>query len=72
MSDTYDRVQKLVASRRAGTTSLRQFEAQIEHFSNRELAYLAAALLETSPNRRKRLERALLVYGKQTEGFALS
>jgi len=70
LSDTCDRVQSLVAARRAGTASLRQFKAQIEHFSNQELARLAAALLETSPTRRTRLEHDLLKYCEQTEALA--
>ena len=60
MYNTSDRVQKLVAGRRAGTLSLRQFKAQIESFSQYELAYLAAALVETNPARRKRADPALL------------
>lgn len=60
MSEICDRVEGLLAGRRAGRVSLRQFKAQIESFSDQELACLAAALLETSPYRRKRLQRALL------------
>jgi hypothetical protein len=71
MSDTCDRVQNLVAGRRAWTITLRQFEATIEDFSNRELASLAAALLETNLTKRKRLEQALLEYGEQTQGIAV-
>jgi len=69
LPDPHDRVQKLVAGRRAGTVSLRQFEAQIECFSNQELGRLAALLLETTPARRKRLEHALLRYCEQTGGL---
>ena len=65
MSDTCDRVQKLVAGRRAGTISLRRFKAQIENLTNGELAHLAATLLETSPGKRDRLERALRKYGEE-------
>jgi len=72
ISDTCDRVQSLVAVRRAGTISLRQFKASIEYLSNQELACLAAALLETSPTKRKRLEHALLAYDEQSPGFAVS
>ena len=60
LTDTYDRVQRLIAERRAGQLSLRQFEKRINKFSNEELACLAAALLETNEAERKRLERDLL------------
>jgi hypothetical protein len=65
MSDSCDRAHEIVAERRAGKISLRQFETQIELFSNEELASLAAGLLETTPARRKRLQRALLAYCEQ-------
>jgi hypothetical protein len=70
MSEMCERVQKLVAGRRAGSISMRQFKAQIENFTNAELACLAATLLETSPARRKHLERALLTSGEQGRAFA--
>ena len=65
MSDTCDRVQKVIADRRAGNISLRRFKAQIENLTNSELACLAATLLETSPGKRDRLERALRKYGEK-------
>jgi hypothetical protein len=68
MFEPYARVKNLIAGRRAGTVSLRQFKAQIEPFSNRELACLAVALLETSPSERKQLQRALLKYGDTRQG----
>ena len=60
MPDTCDRVHKLIAERRAGKVSLRQFKTQIASFSNEELACLAATLLEATPARRKRLQSSLL------------
>lgn len=65
VSDTRDRVEQLVAGRRAGTISLRRFKAQIENLTNGELARLAATLLETRPGKRGRLERALRKYGEE-------
>jgi len=64
VSETCDRVQQLLAGRRAGMISIRQFKAEIEKFTNAELARLAATLLETDPGRRKHLERSLRLYGE--------
>lgn len=69
MSDTCERAQRLVAGRRAGEISLRQFKAKIELFSDEELACLAAALLETTPARRKRLQQVLLAYCEKDTGL---
>ncbi len=70
MLDACDRVQKLVAGRRDGSISLRQFKAEIENFTNGELACLAATLLKFSPGRREPLERAVREYGEELEAFA--
>lgn len=77
MPNTCDRVHKLIAERRAGKVSLRQFKTQIAWFSNEELACLAATLLEATPARRKRLQSSLLasvsskgrLHGLQTAGL---
>lgn len=66
MQSSGDRVQDLIRGRRAGTISLREFEARIDDFSYRELAELAAALLETDPRRRQQLTHDLLIVAEGT------
>ena len=68
--DICERVEKLVAGRRAGLISLRQFELQIKNFTSSELACLAATVLESDPVRRNNLERALRRGAKIPEGFS--
>ncbi|MFL6414682.1 MAG: hypothetical protein ACJ74Y_03300 [Bryobacteraceae bacterium] len=61
MDRSGDRVQELIRGRRAGLVSLKEFEARIDDFTHRELAELAAALLETDPVRRRQLKHELLI-----------
>jgi hypothetical protein len=55
-----DRVPPLIAGRRAGTVTLKEFKRQIETFWPEELAELAAVLLEERPQRRQHLKQRLL------------
>jgi hypothetical protein len=66
MDSSGNRVQDLIRGRRAGKISLKEFETRIEDFSHQELAELAAALLETDPIRRRRLQHDLLVVAEGT------
>jgi hypothetical protein len=64
-SNVSDRVSQLVAERRAGLTSLKQFKTRIEEFSAEELIQLAVAVLDTSTGTSTQVDKAISGYVKQ-------